>query len=230
VPSLAPDLSNGVFDAGETEPYGRALRDPARTLYLRDATHDGDAPASSRLDLEKFLAPADVDDVAVLSEARGPVLDIGCGPGRFVHAAIKAGQVALGIDISMTAVRIAQRSGLPVLRRSVFQDLPGEGNWGTALLIDGNIGIGGDPAELLRRCAELVRDGDGRVLVETHPEPLRDRVFAGQLIDDRGRESLPFPWAEIGTRALRRYAARARLTLCREWTSRDRSFAEYART
>jgi len=230
VPSPVPRLSAGDFGAGERGPYDRAQRDPARTTYLRDATHDGEQPAPGRLEVEKFLAPADAGDVAVLSEARGPVIDIGCGPGRFVHAAIMAGHLTLGIDISSTAVRIAQEHGLPVLRRSVFQDLPGEGTWGTALLIDGNIGIGGDPAALLRRCAELVRQDDGRVLVETHPEPHRDRVFAGLLVDNLDRESLPFPWAEVGSRALQRYADGAGLTLCREWTSHDRAFAEYERT
>ena len=35
--------------------------------------------------------------------------------------------------------------------RDVFDPLPGEGRWETALLADGNIGIGGDPVALLRR-------------------------------------------------------------------------------
>ncbi len=165
----------------------------------------------------------------MLAEARGPVLDIGCGPGRFVHAAIMAGHMTLGIDISSTAVRIAQDHGLPVLCRSVFQDLPGEGTWGSALLIDGNIGIGGDPTALLVRCADLVRADDGRVLVETHPESDRDRIFAGTLVDDLQGESLPFPWAEVGAVALRGYASDAGLALSREWASHGRSFAEYAR-
>jgi SAM-dependent methyltransferase len=182
-----------------------------------------------RLDVERFLAGADASDAAALAAATGPVLDIGCGPGRFVHAAIMAGHLTLGIDISETAVRIAQEHGLPVLCRSVFQELPGEGTWGTALLIDGNIGIGGDPVILLRRCAELIRDGDGRILVETHPDPARDRVFVGVLVDDLDHESPPFPWAEVGVRALHGYASAAGLVACREWSAHGRSFAEYAR-
>ena len=178
------------------------------------------------------LAPpggVDASDTAALAAATGPVLDIGCGRGRFVHAAIMAGHLTLGIDISATAVQIAQEHGLPVLCRSVFQDLPGEGTWGTTLLIDGNIGIGGDPGALLRRCADLVRPGDGRVMVEAHPDPFRDRVFVGVLVDDLDRESLPFPWAEAGVRALRRYAAAAGLVETRVWTARGRTFAEYGR-
>jgi SAM-dependent methyltransferase len=219
--------TSGAFDAGDREPYGNALRDPERTVYLRGS---GDpVPASARLEIERFLADVDASDTAVLDAAAAPVLDIGCGPGRFVHASIMAGHLTLGIDISETAVQIAQEHGLPVLRRSVFQDLPGEGTWGTVLLIDGNIGIGGDPTALMRRCGELIRESDGRVVVETHPELRRNRVFLAQLVDDLDRESLPFPWAEVGARALRRHAARAGLVQTRTWSSRGRSFAEYAR-
>lgn len=218
---------SGAFDAGDREPYGNALRDPGRTVYLRGS--DDPSPSAARLEIERFLARADAGDAAALQAATGPVLDIGCGPGRFVHAAIMAGHLTLGIDISATAVQIAQEHGLPVLRRSVFQDLPGEGTWGTALLIDGNIGIGGDPTALLRRCAELIRDDDGRVMVETHPDPRRDAAFLAVLVDDLDRESLPFPWAEVGGRALRRHAASAGLVQTRVWSSHGRSFAEYAR-
>lgn len=228
MPSFAsPPRPSGDFDAGERGPYARALCDPERTVYLRGA--DDVSPDAVRLEIERFLAGADDGDAVALASATGPVIDVGCGPGRFVHAAIMAGHLTLGIDISPTAVRIAQEHGLPVLCRSIFQDLPGEGTWGTALLIDGNIGIGGDPAALLRRCAELVRAGDGRVMVETHADPERDRIFEGVLVDDLDRESPPFPWAEVGADALERYADEAGLVASRVWAANGRSFAEYAR-
>ncbi len=59
--------------------------------------------------------------------------------------------------------RAARRGGRST--RSVFDRVPGAGRWRTALLLDGNIGIGGDPAALLRRVAELLRR-DGTVLCE----------------------------------------------------------------
>lgn len=146
-----------------------------------------------------------------------------------VKAAILAGHLALGVDVSLTAVEIAQERGLPVLCRSAFHDLPSEGTWGTAMLIDGNIGIGGDPQLLLERCARLVlHDGSGRVLVETHADPAQDRVFEGVVVDDQARTSEPFPWAEVGATALRRYATLAGLALTREWNFHGRGFAEYA--
>lgn len=221
-PELRP-LS--TFGAGGREPYSNALRDPARSLYLRDAS----SAERVHVGVARFRGAADAGDAALVATARGPVLDVGCGPGRMVHAAILAGHLALGIDISETAAQLGQEQGLPVLRRSVFQDLPGEGDWGTALLLDGNIGIGGDPASLLRRCGELVQT-DGLIVVETHVDPSRNRVFEGVVVDDLHQESLPFPWAEIGAISLRRYARQVGLAPQREWVSHGRPFTELARS
>ena len=236
VPTAKLLLDDGVFGSGGHDPYDRALRDPSVALYLREAdAESGDEAAAEpadereRLDVERFLAAADADDADAVHGTTGPVLDIGCGPGRLVHAAIMAGHLALGIDVSRTAVAIAQEHGLPVLRRSVFHDLPAEGTWGTALLIDGNIGIGGDPEALLARCAELVRPTDGRVRIETHPDRRRDRRFRGIVVDEHRRASLPFPWAEVGAAALRHHARRTGWALSREWTARGRTFAEFVR-
>ncbi|CAN5577754.1 class I SAM-dependent methyltransferase [soil metagenome] len=227
-PTAAEPRAAGTFGSGAREPYDRALRDPARALFLREAGAEPSADVV-RLEIERFLAGADASDVAVVEDATGPVLDIGCGPGRMVHAAIMAGHMTLGIDISPTAVRLAQEHGLPVLCRSIFQGLPAEGDWGTVLLIDGNIGIGGDPRALLARCAELVRNVGGRIFVEAHRETARDRVFDGVVVDDLDRESLPFPWAEVGAAALRRYARLAGLRPLRTWMSAGRPFMELGR-
>lgn len=227
----APRQPSAAFGAGEGQPYEHALRDPARILHLHEYQPDSTAATPPVfLDVDKFRAAADAVDAEILRGLPGPLLDVGCGPGRLVRAAILTGRIALGIDVSRAAVQLAQDQGLPVLCRSVFQDLPGAGTWATALLIDGNIGIGGDPRALLARCAELVLDdGSGRILVEANTDPLRDRVFQGVLVDDLQRTSLPFPWAEVGIEGLRRYALEAGLVAVREWASAGRTFAEFAR-
>jgi len=221
-----------TFGAGNLEPYDNALRRGSGMLRLHEATagiRRADA-RPARIDVERFLAPADHGDIEAIAHIHGPVLDIGCGPGRIVKAAIGSGHLTLGIDVSSVAIGIARDQGLPVLRRSVFEPIPAEGRWATALLFDGNIGIGGDPVALLERCAQLVLDeGRGRILVETHPDPEHHTTISGIIVDEFERESLPFPWAEVGVVALRSCAAAAGLILVREWFCGSRAFAEYAR-
>src|SRR4051812_20039915 len=103
------------------------------------------------LDVARWLAPADAADDTVLDRGTGPVLDVGCGPGRLVSSLNQRGVAALGVDVAETAVALTRGQGLPALLRSVFSDLPGEGRWPTVLLFDGNVGIGGDPLRLLER-------------------------------------------------------------------------------
>ena len=124
------------------------------------------------------------------------MLDIGCGPARHALALAESGIVTLGIDISLPALTIARRRGAPVLQRSIFERVPGHGRWGTALLLDGNIGIGGAPAVLLQRVATLLHD-TGRVLAEIGPpgtQPTRDTV----RLEHDGDHGPWFAWADIG--------------------------------
>lgn len=138
------------------------------------------------------------------------------------------GLAALGVDVSPTAVRIAAAAGLTVLNRSVFAPMPFEGGWGTALLLDGNIGIGGDVGALLLRCAELLAE-DGVLVVEVSQDPDRDHAFDGTLEDAQGRSSGVFPWAEIGIVPLRARAEAAGLRVDQDWIRAGRRFARLVR-
>jgi SAM-dependent methyltransferase len=107
-------------------------------------------------------------DEAMLSRCAGPTLDVGSGPGRLTVALARRGVAALGIDVTPHAVRLTRQAGGLALCRDVFGRVPGTGRWATALLADGNIGIGGDPPALMRRMRELVRPG-GEVIAEVAP-------------------------------------------------------------
>ncbi len=145
----------------------------------------------------------------MLARAAAPVLDVGCGPGRHLAALKAAGKSALGVDLSPVAVRLARRRGATAIPGDVFGDVPHGGRWRTALLLDGNIGIGGAPDALLRRVRELLAPG-GAVLVEVDP-PGAPTVCTRIRIEAAGEVSEWFPWARVGVDGIEPLAARAGL-------------------
>ena len=152
------------------------------------------------LPVERWTDGCHEGDGLLLDACTGPTLDIGCGPGRLTAALTARGIAALGVDSSRTAVRLTHQRGAVALHRSVFDRLPGEGRWRHALLADGNIGIGGDPAALLRRAGELIAP-DGDVLVELDPpghgvRHERVRLRPGQT------DVAWFSWAWVGADAI----------------------------
>lgn len=203
------------------DPYARALADGVGPLFLRRA--DG---WLLPLEVERWCAPPDAADLTLLLRCRGAVLDIGCGPGRLVAGVARRGLPVLGLDVDPVAVARTKGAGGAVLRRSVFDRLPAEGRWGTALLADGNVGIGGDPVALLRRVREIVAPG-GRLLAEAAPYEVDERVTV-RVEDGRGRQGRDFPWARLGPAALREAARAAGWTVAEEWASGGRRFAALA--
>ena len=119
------------------------------------------------LPVRRWFLPAGPAEHPALDRATGPALDVGCGPGRHLVALAERGVFALGIDISPVLLDVARARGANVLERSIFDRVPGASRWRTALLLDGNIGIGGDPVAF-SRVGELLAP-DGRIIVEIEP-------------------------------------------------------------
>ena len=215
-----------TFGSGGSEPYAAALAREGRLTLVGDSRRSPTIVAE--YDLGRWMADADDIDLGLLASASGSVLDIGCGPGRMVRAAADLGLAALGLDVSEAAVAFAREAGLPVVQGSVFDRVPREGSWGVALLLDGNIGIGGDAAALLRRSSQLI-DRDGVIIVEVQYEADLDTRFTAHIVDDRGHESASFPWAEVGSSALARHASTVGLRVDETWVVGGRTFCRLSR-
>ena len=203
--------------AGAIGLYEEALDMSDAGLLLRTA-----CGRALPLQVDRWCGSPDLADEKLLRRCRGPVLDIGCGPGRLTIALAERGIPVLGVDISRTAVARVHQAGAFAIHRSVFDPLPGQGQWVTALLADGNIGIGGYPDELLRRCARLLAPG-GRLLIEAEPDDIDERMTAWLEHAD-GRRGPVFPWARLGVSALLRLAAAAGLHFREEWEHVGRVF------
>ncbi len=165
-------------------------------------------------------------DDGLLDRCLGPTLDVGCGPGRLTAALLGRGVPCLGIDVSPVAVDIARGRGAAALHRDVHDRLPAEGRWSHVLLADGNIGIGGDPGALLRRCSGVLRPR-GTVLLDLHSgdaiETERVRWVSGS------RRGPWFPWSRVGVGAVAPVAAAAGLRVHDTWVADGRWQAELGR-
>jgi SAM-dependent methyltransferase len=153
----------------------------------------------------------EVFDEAVTRMCIGPTIELGCGPGRLIARLIQRGIPALGIDRSATAIRLASRGGAPAMLGDVFEPLPGVGLWQTVLLVDGNVGLGGDPRRILGRAAELLGRG-GRCVAEFDADAIGVRARWVRL--ESARDVGPwFRWASVGADSAAALAAQVGLTL-----------------
>ena len=205
--------------------YGDGLLDALsiggeRHVRLRDGT-------SLPLSLERWLGPADAIDEELLDSLIGPVLDVGCGPGRHLRALAARGVFALGVDLSPVAVELAVDRGARAIVGDIFSELPGGRTWSSALLLDGNIGIGGSPVRLLTRIATLLSSG-GQVLVEV--ESPRGSTGSTLLrIEHAGQASPWFAWARVAAPGIEAIACASGFTTTEIWTRSGRWFARLRR-
>lgn len=225
--SIDSSAPRACFGRGGEEPYDHALR-TGGPLHLHEDSSAGGGSATSRpLEVSRFLAGADRVERRLLASTRGSVLDVGCGPGRMVAEACRRGRPALGVDVSPASVHLASARGLPVHLGSVFDPVPGAGRWDVLLLLDGNVGIGGDPGALLARCHEVASPA-AVVVVETAPDRHHHRRYTARVSTAGGRGSDAFPWAEVGADALIPPAAEAGWRRLREVRRRRRTFVVLA--
>jgi SAM-dependent methyltransferase len=203
------------------EVYGRALAAGSGLGML------GPSGALSAVPVDCWTSEEVPGDAGLLGRCRGPVLDVGCGPGRLAAALLARGVPALGVDIAPTAVEMARARGAAALIRSVYERLPGEGRWSTVLLADGNVGIGGDPHRLLSRIRELLAP-TGALLVEVGRPGSPTGAVRLRLQDDLGT-SEEFPWSCLAVEDVASVAIGAGLEPRELWEEAGRWFAAVRR-
>ncbi len=225
-----------------TRPAAAGLLDTVRPVIdvyeagLRATLHGGgagwrvrhDDGRSADLPLAAWAGAGRPGDLGLLARCAGPTIDLGCGAGRLTALLARRGVPALGVDIAPYAVLLTRSRGGHAILRDLFEPLPGEGRWQHVLLADGNVGIGGDPDLLLRRCARLLRPG-GSVLCETDPAGTGLRLTRSRLEPPTGPASEWFGWAHVGSEVIAAMAGRAGLTWAGEWTDHDRWFTALRR-
>jgi len=205
--------------------FDRALVEGSRGRAARLIMHAPDG-AEHLLDAAAWCAARIPGDAGLLGRCQGRTLDVGCGPGRLSAALTRRGTAVLGIDLSATAVRLTRARGARARRRDVFGSIPG--GWADLLLADGNVGIGGDPVRMLRRCRELLAPG-GRIHLESAAPGVAS--WSGPVrispvdTDLAGPPSTPFDWAVLGADAIADVAAAAGLRPVTFWADSGRHFA-----
>ena len=208
--------TTGAVSAGTPGVFDAALAGRCQRLVRADGV-------VLPLAVQRWQDEADADDAWMVDRCDGPTLDLGCGPGRLVVALAERGVPALGVDVSVQAVQRCLERGAAVLHRDAFERLPGEGRWEHVVLADGNIGIGGDPVGLLRRCHALLAD-TGTVVLELEPGAGlwqgAAHLEATSAGPDDGPDTTPgamasawFPWAVLGPDAVDDVAAEAGLAV-----------------
>ena len=118
--------------AGAIALYEEALHEQAPALVMR--TSDG---RGLPLQIPRWCEPPDAVDEALLQCCQGPVLDVGCGPGRLTIALTERGVQALGVRTWARSGRDSRSPGCVIPRR------PGNGPYTGAIVTSASISTTG---------------------------------------------------------------------------------------
>lgn len=132
-------------------------------------------------------------DVLRLLNAYGggkSILDVGCGKGDFVDAALDEGYEAEGIELSQSAVNIARGFGLPVRNEDFFSNEISIASRDIVTMFE-VIEHLSNPLQFIDRAAEVVKPG-GLIYLTTPNFNSLDRKALGVKWDAINREHLVY--------------------------------------
>ena len=162
--------------ADMTDAFGRSLQ-----AYLRGETAvhviERDDGYIDEIDTAAYFREYDEweghEQEAIL-EARGRVLDVGCGAGREALQLQEMGLDVVGIDLSPLALEVSRQRGvrdcrLMDLRKLGFPD----GYFDTVVMFGNNLGIAGDIEQCRRAFRGLHRvTGEDAIIIASSRNPL----------------------------------------------------------
>ena len=149
---------------------------------------------------------ADAAEAALDEILRARLLRATSSPRRFefAHALVR--------EAVLDECNVLRRDrGGTAIVGSIFDHVPGAGAWRTALLLDGNIGIGGAPERLLTRIRSLLGPA-GEVIAELDPPGMDTESLLAQ-IETRAEVSASLRWARVAFGDIEAIAAAAGYTL-----------------
>lgn len=174
------------------------------------------------LNVDRWLGPASAADTHALTRTNGRVLDVGSGPGRMLKAGSKMGIDIEGVDTDLSTALSLQKLGYTVHTGDIMDvDLP---SYESFLLMDGNLGMTGDPIGLLRRLCTL-RTKNAVLIVEVE-SPLEKTRTELVRLKTNSTLSGSFYWSWVTVQDLGLIAETGGWQLQQIWEENDRYFGE----
>ena len=153
--------------------YGAAIRDYWRGDGGYEVVERDDGWIGYSEGPPAYLAEYDVwpqRQREAIGNAKGRVLDVGCGAGRHSLYLQEQGHEALGIDISPSAIEVCRERGVRKVMVSSVTGIGGElGTFDTILMLGNNFGLFGGYRRarwLLRRFKSITSE-EGQIIAES---------------------------------------------------------------